>query len=360
MPLGSVDPTSGSAKLGESTLDEQLQAMFDYNPHCLVTDPNCQPPSITSPLSFYDKHIDKTLILKRVKILSTLPIGISTTVDSALQSLKDRGIALPLSAGFLPTLKRREYDDRRNEAIYDANSVADFYESTSARYCHYVASTLFLAQTHALAVPEWTTFLYWRNDRRENAPRRSHTIKCSLQFDDHKLQVDDILGEDIKASLLQVSKRFPKVAIWMTHTVSEQAEHLLKRMDDASLSKTFTSQVCMAKCHMPVSEALVPNAIFDSRNSPWTIPSTGHISKPSFDGPSRNTRSRKAASTLLTVSPKVPLGNSFAVPSRKRGQSRRDTGHSVDLPANDGRRQQKATPESILQHVSPLQSKYIA
>ncbi|KAK0226930.1 hypothetical protein EDD85DRAFT_940319 [Armillaria nabsnona] len=77
----------------ESPVDiEALEELFSFTPPPLRHDPDFDVPTPKwSPVTFYDKHLDDSLVLKQVKVLPGLISTLSEALDDYVSSFKSRG-----------------------------------------------------------------------------------------------------------------------------------------------------------------------------------------------------------------------------------------------------------------------------
>ncbi len=93
-------------------------------------------------MAFYDRHVDKSLILKRVEVLPSIVSSLSHGVDETLNLLKSRGTTLE-------NVKCDEGEFIDSTEMTNAKSVGDRYKLRMAYGCNQVTSTLLLHPGHS-------------------------------------------------------------------------------------------------------------------------------------------------------------------------------------------------------------------
>ncbi|KAK0231423.1 hypothetical protein IW262DRAFT_481793 [Armillaria fumosa] len=102
---------------------EDLEELLSFVPPLLQHDPDLDVPAPkSSPVMFYDKHLDDSLILKRVKVLPHLVSTLTEALDDHVSSFKSRG--KPFDSPYM-TIRRD---------IYNKHVVATASD-VSYRYC---------------------------------------------------------------------------------------------------------------------------------------------------------------------------------------------------------------------------------
>lgn len=291
-------------ELKHLNVHEELQALLNWNQFPLEAEPDPSP--LISPLSFHDKHLDDSLILKRVTILPSLLSALSRTVDLALDSLDD----LPPLCPEFPSAFARKILEGSDDPVVGAISLAEIYQSTTANYCGTIASALSITT----CLPTWSTFLVWRIDKKSDHLWKYDTVRGSLQIDPMEFStlsfldsVRPLLQEGKECTMLDVFKSLTKLGTWMIHTVSDEAERLFREMDGIA-SKPFTSQTCLTKGSL--SGPHISFDMFDAQHSPWTIV----VTATKLPGSRTNPRARK---------PGAPFNNSQgSAKTRKKAVTR--------------------------------------
>lgn len=322
---------------------EELHRMFNYKPPRLIPHSESSLSPLLSPLSFYDKHIDKSLTLKHVRVSSDLLLEVPDTVTAAFDSMKQQGIR-PFFNGFARVVIRQA-DRVRFEPICDAEFLADLLGKTTVEYCRSAACTMFVSPRNSV----WASLLMWTKSNRGKEARASGTVKYCLEINWTTL---NRLDEDLKESISQVMQRCPEIAIWMINTVSDEAKALLMQMDDFASSKSFGWRICLTKGY--TTEPFASKDIFDGRKAPWKIPVRFTRSIPSIsDGPWRNTRTRNMGSSPRHGSVRTDRTVRPTTEDRRKVKV-----HVVYLPSEARVKKcreeaaSSATPEQLLQHVS--------
>ncbi|KAK0471303.1 hypothetical protein IW261DRAFT_1612169 [Armillaria novae-zelandiae] len=183
---------------GESALEELLH----FVPPPLRRGPDSDVPVPEwSPVTFYDKHLDDSLILKRVKVLLCLISSLSETLDDHLLSFKSRSKSF-----YYPYIAVR-----RDPYLISLDGFAK--ECSSSFKLHLLAEH----------------------------PPDFHSEQYSLQ---HTLQrgtlmsiVLEALDDDRKALLLSARKSLPRLAVYEAYTLSGKT--ILEDMSGLSNRSVF-------------------------------------------------------------------------------------------------------------------------
>jgi len=251
---------------------EELNDLLSFNPPALVQNPDFSLFPSVSPVTFYDKHLDDHLALKRIRLMPSLSNSLSRTVDEVLKSLDDREISIPASIGGLMGREARTDHLRRLGPMNDARSIAEFYRDLTAKSCRSVASTLLL---HPHANWWWSVF-HWRleNDGRPWWKERFATHEYALRLmatPDHDFEPVSMLtlDEETAMELQQVAKRFPQLATWDIYTLSPDVERMLEDMERLALYGPFYSEIPLTSGYKRFSSV---HEIPDATTAPWTIP----------------------------------------------------------------------------------------
>jgi len=123
-----LDGTSMNSRATYDQLQHELELLLAYNPLLLVPaskSASLCPKLIPPPSIFYDKHLDKWLMLKRVVPMPSITTRLAEVVDKILQSIQQCKINLPLYGPlkFFPTQQFHAFN-KFNDPIIDAVSVA--------------------------------------------------------------------------------------------------------------------------------------------------------------------------------------------------------------------------------------------
>ncbi|KAG6843573.1 hypothetical protein H0H87_003049, partial [Tephrocybe sp. NHM501043] len=163
-----VEPTaiysSARAQVESPAIDtapdtiKQLDFFFEHHFPTLVPSPLHTKSSGTREPSYFDKHLDSRLILRKVAYLPTLAAQLEVIVDDALTAyLESNGTLPPINEGF-PTKKHLKSQWRKApyKQIVDEASLERIYRMTMAQDSACVAATL------EFQLPVWSpAFLSW-------------------------------------------------------------------------------------------------------------------------------------------------------------------------------------------------------
>lgn len=280
---------------------EDINSLFAYNPPSLEIFPP-HTPVAPSPLTFYDKHVDKHLLLKRVVTMPSLPQDLSENVDKKMLSLEDSHFAFPLKeSGDL--LDQETRDIRTSIALRtrqnnQAHYLVSFYKRSTAMFCNSLASILGVLPDISST---WFTLMDWsaRYEPETTAqPYITEGYALRLEYicaDESKLP--DGLSQSSKTCLREAFKRYPELATWQIMDLSVENEEIINAMDQIASTPSFPFQACLTTGHPSLPDIPVPP---DAPDTPWAIPllEKNHIQE--TDAPWRNTRSRGRATMPST------------------------------------------------------------
>lgn len=253
-------------------MDDGIRSLFNYNPPSLKIDSGGPAPISPTPLSFYDKHIDKRLLLKRIYTIPSLRQSLAGAVDQKLVALKNDGA--------LPSKESREFvsQTRRNaatsfahegETFYDADSLIVFYRHTTSTSCKPLASLLAI---YPCVSSSWFSLFSWSRTYRIETTAHTYVIEeVALRLvdtcaDDSKLP--DCLSQDTKMLLRETSKRYPELATWQIIQLSVANEEVIKAMDKVASDSIFPFKTCLTTGHPSRPNISVP---LDAPKIPWTV-----------------------------------------------------------------------------------------
>ncbi|KAG5642819.1 hypothetical protein DXG03_002078 [Asterophora parasitica] len=227
-------------------LNHELGLLMQYNPDLLVPDSNAIDlcPSLTPPPSFFDKHLDSQLSLKRIKVIP-LATYVAEAVIHTSEYLKDNDITTPLhdSRDLFPTRGFRKAREASLRPPIDADALARIYQTTTSLYASVVSSTLLLHPNS----PNWSTLLTWKciEGPSNSTQYLPWTEAYALQIVQKKLESSDVLDtmdEGIREKLQRRLHQPPGLAFWQIFAISDKAQQLLR--DLGSDTDSFRYQTC--------------------------------------------------------------------------------------------------------------------
>ncbi|KAM6500022.1 hypothetical protein JOM56_003036 [Amanita muscaria] len=142
----------------QSKVLDEIEALFCWNPPFLILGdiPNKKPSTTTRKPAFFDMHLSRKLILKRVVRLPSLVQDLAKNADKALNAASN---TLPPLDGFVTAVERAIDLDTIEEVVTDEKGVVMFYEKTTAKYCSPLASKLALHPSSSSS--RWRSLLKW-------------------------------------------------------------------------------------------------------------------------------------------------------------------------------------------------------
>ncbi|KAG5640223.1 hypothetical protein DXG03_009771 [Asterophora parasitica] len=222
----------------EKELRKHLRIFFDHNPADLVIRRSCPSLAEAPPTTFYEKHLDERLSLKKIVFLPTFATNLSRTVDESLQSLHDNNMSLPPTRPQFPSLEWLQ-DVGGRPLASDAQSVGHAYRIETSYFARILASTILL---HNRA-PLWcSSLLFSSKASRENEPSETFYVRLLEPYDhspgDKGLTIPEEAWdsmEDAQQELCrQIYNRFAVLATWEMLFTSKEAEGALMAMEIVS------------------------------------------------------------------------------------------------------------------------------
>jgi hypothetical protein len=242
------------------------ETLLDYNPEPLIQSSEYFPyPTRGSPVTFYDKHIDSSLVLKHVKPMpilgSPLSMRLEEKVDEALRN-----------PAFDHELLSDVADYERNtgadtDIVSGAVSVAQAYERGFSSAVRSVASTLL---NPSAPDRHWSSLLRWSSHQDPRCPpsdtEGSYSAEYSLCFP--RGDTTGHLDDDAQQLLQKLAgKAESAIAIWEIFAVT--AEDLIRDLvsEDAPPYSFFHWDTCVdrgAPPRLPSRNMQTPDAVVSS------------------------------------------------------------------------------------------------
>ncbi len=284
--------------------------LFRFIPLPLEQDPDSDfPKPQSSPITFFDRHLDDSVILKKVTVLPSLISTISEALDDHVSTFNSKNEAfrsprLYLRPGF--------YDCR--EPQKNATDIAERYR---------LGATVFLQAASILVVhpdqPKLKT-VFWMDPGRPGPPDVFHSQKHSLKYSAHTrkdmLERLESWDSDRKTLLLSMWDNLPELAIWDIYALSGQS--ILEDMSGLAAIDIFPWKHCSTSGHRQfASSAHV--SLPDASTYLWEtapVPSSDVVSAvPNTAYPRRSERLKGQTSSkgLPQVSTKKKPARSFQV-----------------------------------------------
>ncbi|KAK0205957.1 hypothetical protein DFS33DRAFT_1257225 [Desarmillaria ectypa] len=207
-----------------------LEELFNFVPPPLQHDPDSEVPAPDwSPVTFYDKHLDDSLILKQVKVLPLLISTLSEALDDHVSSFNSRGKPF-----YYPYIAVRQ--DSYNKTVVSTAS------DISGRFCE--GGYPFIQAASVLAFhPDQSELksVFVMSGRLAEDPPDFHSEQFSLQ---HTIETGsfmstmlEALDDELGALLLSVRKSLPHMAVYEAYALSGKT--VLEEMSGLSSLAVF-------------------------------------------------------------------------------------------------------------------------
>ena len=294
----------------EQTWSRELQDLFDYSPPAVekVEDPA----TYRLPFTFFDRHIDPRLSLKRVILVPSFTADVAQVLDRAVQTTKDEGGLLPvidyeddedMSALFTKT--GRNWGVVLGNKVSDASSVARFYAEVSFLYCSPVGSTFGLSP-HSYA---WLNVFHFDKagvepDEGRSAITNQYYMEIKRDSDTGSMRIPrgvwKFLDGDSRTALTDVSARFRRLVTYQFYAATTEYDEVLEKMDDICSEESVAAWPDSVSGFPIQDMPLMP--LVDSTVMPWSAPD--ELLKQGADGqatPSQNNTPSKGITIKKSV-----------------------------------------------------------
>lgn len=318
---------------------DALEDLLSFVPPPLQHDPESDVPAPeSSPVTFYDKHLDDSLILKRVKILPHLVSTLSEALDDHLLSFKSRG--KPFYSDYI-LVRRDAYD---NTVVSNASDI-------SRRFCE--GGYPFIQAASVLAFhPDQSELknVFVMSGSLAEVPPDFHSEQYSLQ---HALETGiymplmlEALDDDRRALLLSMHKSLPDLAVYEAYALSGRT--VLEEMSGLSSLDVFPwKKAGGARCRQ-VSHRVPPP---DSDTSKYLWQTEPSDDSTQMQAPSHLRRSERLQKSALDAS-KADEHR----PISKRPRKAAATIQSIPTPKKAARHRYIANVADFVQRVSVFMS----
>ncbi|KAJ6558982.1 hypothetical protein B0H10DRAFT_1182144 [Mycena sp. CBHHK59/15] len=189
-------------------------------------------------LTFYDRHLDEKLILRRVVSHSTLVSSLAGVADTEYKLVAGLDFALPNDAAEKGhNLQRfRHWDLKRSKPVAGSEGVAKFYANTIAAVCHPIASLLMIRPL------SWYSVLMWNDQESNKHPNEydnpqfvQNGFSLSIIHENRKFWTDPgdsrRFDEKAKEHLHGLAKHCPVLASWQIYAPAWQTDDVVHMMD---------------------------------------------------------------------------------------------------------------------------------
>ncbi|KAK0490414.1 hypothetical protein IW261DRAFT_1555550 [Armillaria novae-zelandiae] len=295
-----------SASFGLPEVD--FEHLFELVPLPLEQDTGSSiPQPSSSPVTFFDKHLDVSLILKKVTVLPSLISTISDALDGYVSASNSKHESF-----YSPRLYLSPEHYHCSEPPKNATDVAERYHNGVHAFLQ--AASLLVIHPEQ---PDLKS-VFWMDDGRPASPDVFNSQKHSLKYDAHTRQ--DMLERlkswnlSRKTLLLSMWDNLPELAIWDMYALPGQS--VLEDMSGLATLDIFPWKHCGTSGHRQFTTSahvLQP----DVSTYPWemapilssdVVPARANTSHPRR---SERLRGRLSARSLPQVPPKKKPAHSF-------------------------------------------------
>lgn len=266
----------------------------------------CAPLVLPPRFTFFDRHIDEKMTLKRVVILPTICQELGQIADDALLDISEREIELPVIQLHRDCFSPLHHRSTPTEPMVDADSVAKFYQWYTSHFCKSMSAMLLYPY-----MPRWEWLTHWGptsaiagEHLEATALKENFTLRIRLDRSRNSEQLTlakdslEVLTKEDAQALLNCAERFPFLASWEIFALSERSETVIKEM--ALLPTLFKHEMCLSTGYGP--KRFSPPLTMDAVSPPWSIPTDNSRQaslRSSVNAPPRATSSKNRG--VITV-----------------------------------------------------------
>ncbi|KAJ6603736.1 hypothetical protein B0H10DRAFT_2078783, partial [Mycena sp. CBHHK59/15] len=277
-------------------------------------------------LTFYDRHLDEKLILRRIVSHSTLVSSLAAVADTEYKLVTDLNLAVPDDAEEKghDLEQVRHWDLKRSKPVAGSDGVAEFYADTIAAVCHPMASLLLIRPL------SWYSVLMWNDQESRKHPNEydnpqfvKNGYSLSIDHDERDFWMDpgDLrrFDEKTKEHLHGLAKYCPVLASWQIYAPAWQTDGVIREMDRIASFGPCVSGTGVS-VHVPSRCVQTPDASTSASLLKGSAEMSGNSHPVSFvRAPNLPRRSSRLRGMLRTPNPKTPTSKpKDPPPSRKR------------------------------------------
>jgi hypothetical protein len=271
--------------------------------------------------AFYDRHLARHLVLRRIVHLDSLIDSVVGTVDAAIRAAFEKGIELPPEEDVPKTRRTIEKEMRGFDGwVYREQGVAHHYFQFAAQYCLPIASTLALHPSH----PEWTSLLGWTPDVKAGKWAIADGVLrfkgISAKNAEYHKEILESIGRyepEKKVLVEKLMSQSDELAIWEMKSLQVGPAAVMESillMGQEKKEFMWTeceSRPCEHERVVEMKEAWPEyDRGFDSISPPWTLPPADLITSAVYSPPISRGRDLRNASRPSTEAGPSRLGNS--------------------------------------------------
>jgi hypothetical protein len=136
---------------GDDRKVAQVEDFFQHKPNSFKAAKDHTSSTNTRPPASFDRHLDLRLRLRRVVYLPSMTRDLKQIAKTALQSASSAGVLPSISDAFpLRTMRQKWNRQAPYHHIICEDEIQNIYETTTAKFCSVVASTL------EFQLPRWS------------------------------------------------------------------------------------------------------------------------------------------------------------------------------------------------------------
>lgn len=215
--------------------EADLEHLFGFAPFPLEQDPNADiPKPYSSPITFFDRHLDESLILKRVTILPSLISTLTDALDDYVSAFNSKNNSYHSSRLYL------------SPELYDCLEPPKNAADIGRRYCQGASPFLYAASVLVVHPEQPELSTVFMMDDRGTGSEEFHAEQYSLKYKAYTRE--DMLGRleswdtDNQALLLSMWGCLPDLAIWDTYALSGRS--ILEDMAGLATLDVFPWKQC--------------------------------------------------------------------------------------------------------------------
>jgi hypothetical protein len=262
-------------------VEERLQYILDWNPQVLeaaTIEQGGTTNTKTRPASFYDKHIDRNLILLHFQYHPDLAKEIASTVDKAITAAQTSGHKPPSPRNLLFPDQIAHLEAAEGTTVTRESPIAERYKAITANLCLRIASTLALHPR----CPEWESLLKWTQTP-NSAIVAIADGALQLNLEDEKAVGERLrqktiypyMDPEMLDTVQLVRRTFPDLAVWEVKSLTVGTDEVMTTLlDNASLRRRFPWVFCFCDGSTHKRDINIARRTRrgpDADETPWTL-----------------------------------------------------------------------------------------
>ncbi|KAJ6605984.1 hypothetical protein B0H10DRAFT_2075472 [Mycena sp. CBHHK59/15] len=218
--------------------EESIRFLFDFCPPPLSSASECDDSLPEQCLTFYDRHLDEKLLLRRIVAHPSLISSLADIADVEFKAAMDLGVSFPNDAyrnGYnLDKTRSWRWLPGESMKVSGSYGVANFYGDTFAEVCHGIASLLLIRPFNWYSVLMWNDRESGKHPNEYDNPFMQNGYSLSVRHVGRELRIDPGILRDFdaktKEDLNGMAKYCPVLATWQIYAPTAETDEVLLNM----------------------------------------------------------------------------------------------------------------------------------